>query len=309
MATILITGGTGLIGRALTTHLTRLGYQVIILTRDPAKAKPLPGVRYASWDIGRGTIDAAALAEADALVHLAGAGVAEKRWSEKRKKEIVDSRVDSGALLVKAIGELPNKIKVVVGASAIGYYGPDPAVPNTAPFQETDQPNDDFLGRTCVLWENSLHPLKERLRLVQGRIGIVLANDGGAMEEFRKPLKFGIATILGNGKQVISWIHVDDVIRFITFAIEHESIHGVYNLVAPVPVSNKELIMETAKQFRGKYFIPVYVPSFALKLALGDMSIEVLKSATVSSKKLQLSGFTFLHPSVSNAVTALAGKA
>ena len=306
MTTVLITGGTGMIGSALTKALTEKAYKVIILTR---KAKPSTGiVSYKEWDVAKGVIDRDSIAEADYIIHLAGANVADGRWTEKRKKEIVDSRVKSGELLVRSLKETPNKVKAVLSASAIGWYGPDPQVPNPAPFVETDKVDDSFLGATSKLWEASIQPVLEfDKRLVIFRIGIVLSNEGGAYAEFKKPLNFSAATILGNGKQVVSWIHIDDLVRLFIAAIENEKLTGIYNAVAPNPVTNKELIVEISKQ-RNKLYIPLHVPTFALKIALGEMSVEVLKSATVSSKKLEGTGFQFLYPTITNAVKNLSAS-
>jgi len=299
MDTILITGGTGMIGRALAKVLIEKNYRVIILTRDPSSHEAIAGLSYAAWDIGAQTIDKDAIATADHIIHLAGAGVADKRWSKKRKKEIVDSRLKSGELLVKALKEYPNKVRTVVSASAIGWYGPDPIIPNPRPFSEEDPASDDFLGSACKTWEDSLAPTEKMgKRLVRLRTGIVLSREGGALEEFRKPLKFGIATILGKGNQMISWINIDDLVRFYITAIEDEKLNGVYNAVAPQPVSNKNLVLQLAKAMRGKFYIPIYVPAFVLKMVLGEMSIEVLKSATVSCSKAHLAGFVFLYPSI-----------
>jgi uncharacterized protein (TIGR01777 family) len=303
MATVLITGGTGMIGSALAKELIAKGYKVIILTR---KARSSYGnVAYKEWDVETGTIDKQAIKEADYIVHLAGANVAEGRWTEKRKKEIVDSRVNSGELLVKSLKEIPNKVKAIIAASAIGWYGPDPQIPNSKPFVETDDADDSFLGSTSKLWEEALQPVVEvGKRLVTFRIGIVLSNDGGAYAEFKKPLKFGTAAILGSGDQVVSWIHIDDLVRLFITAIENENLGGVYNAVAPNPVTNKELILEIAKE-RGKFYVPVHVPNFALKIALGEMSVEVLKSATVSSGKIEEAGFQFKYPTISEAIKKL----
>ena len=306
MTTVLITGGTGMIGSALTKALTEKAYKVIILTR---KAKPSAGiVSYKEWDVAKGVIDRDSIAEADYVIHLAGANVADGRWTEKRKKEIVDSRVKSGELLVRSLKETPNKVKAVISASAIGWYGPDPQVPNPTPFVETDRMDDSFLGATSKLWEASIQPVLEfDKRLVIFRIGIVLSNEGGAYAEFKKPLNFSAATILGNGKQVVSWIHIDDLVRLFIAAIENEKLTGIYNAVAPNPVTNKELIVEISKQ-RNKLYIPLHVPTFALKIALGEMSVEVLKSATVSSKKLEGTGFQFLYPTITDAVKNLSAS-
>lgn len=303
MATILITGGTGLIGSALAQKLSAEGQKIIILTRS-AKA-PTTNLVYKQWDVEKGSIDESAVADADAIVHLAGANVADGRWTEKRKKEIVDSRVKSGALLVKALKEIPNKVTAVVSASAIGWYGPDPQVPNPRPFVETDPADNAFLGRTCRAWEEAIRPVTALgKRLVVFRTGIVLSNQGGAYAEFKKPLAFGVAGVLGSGKQVVSWLHLDDAVRMYAAAVENENWQGVYNAVAPQPVSNKELITTMAKE-RGRFHLTVPVPSFALKIALGEMSVEVLKSATVSAEKIAGEGFRFLYPNIDAAVQNL----
>lgn len=303
MATITITGGTGLVGSALTKALIQKGHQVIILTRS--EKAPSGNLLYKEWDVKNGTMDISAITEADYLVHLAGANVADGRWTEKRKKEIVDSRVKSGELLVKTMHNHPNKIKAVISASAQGWYGADPRIPNPRPFTETDGADHDFLGRTCKAWEEAISPVTAiGKRLVIFRIGIVLSNDGAAYKEFKKPVQFGAATILGNGNQVVSWIHIQDLVRLFTTAIENDNWAGVYNAVAPHPVSNKELILRIAKE-KGKFFIPFHVPAFALKAALGKMSIEVLKSTTVSSRKAEEEGFAFLYPTIGKAVAEL----
>ena len=162
------------------------------------------------------------------------------------------------------------------------------------------------MGQTCKQWEAAIEPASFLgKRLVKIRIGIVLSNEGGAYPEFKKPLKFAFATILGNGKQIVSWIHIDDLVRAILFAMENEKMEGVYNAVAPHPVSNKELVLEIARKERGRSYIPVHVPTFALKIRLGEMSVEVLKSATVSSEKIQQAGFIFQYPDIESAILQL----
>jgi uncharacterized protein len=307
METVLITGGTGLIGTALSKALVQKGYEVVILTRKP-RAETEAGISYARWDMQKETIDVTAFSKSDYLVHLAGANVAEGRWTEKRKREILSSRVASGKLLVKSLTNYTNTLKAVISSSAIGWYGPDPQVPNPKPFVETDRANGDFLGRTCQLWEESMAPIKALgKRLVYLRTGIVLSNDGGAYKEFKKPLRAGVAGILGSGSQVVSWIHIDDIVGMYMAAIENESWNGVFNAVAPQPVSNKELVLAMAKA-RGGFFVPAPVPAFALKIALGEMSIEVLKSTTVSSRKAVESGYDFRFADIASAVANLEGK-
>jgi uncharacterized protein len=310
MTTILITGGTGLIGTALTKALVGKGYEVIILTRNViagqkdfslSKSK----TRYAKWNVLAQTIDPAAIRNTDYIINLAGANVAEGRWTKKRKTEIVNSRTLSGQLIVKALTDEPNNVKAVISASAIGYYGTDPQVPNLHPFTETDGAATDFLGITCHKWEDSIQGVRKLgKRLVIIRTGIVLSSKGGAFTEFLKPLRFKMAAILGSGNQVISWIHIDDLVQLYINAIERNEWNGIYNAVAPAPVSNKELV-KTMGRTKSKFFLPVKIPAFALKLILGEMSIEVLKSATVSSAKVQAEGFQFYFPTIQSALEDL----
>ena len=309
MTKVLITGGTGLIGKALTKELVNKGYDVIILTRNKSGYKNSESVSFAEWDVEKRMVDSEAIAKADYIVHLAGANIAERRWTEKRKKQISDSRVQSGNLLSKAVAEIPNNIKAIVSASAIGWYGPDPQIPNPRPFVETDEASDDFLGSTCRKWEEAIRPVQAPgRRLVIFRPGIVLTNDGGAYPEFKKPLRFGLATILGNGRQMISWIHIADLVRLYIEALANDQLAGVYNAVAPNPVNNKTLICQMARQLK-KMYIKVPVPVFILKAVLGELSIEVLKSATVSSRKIESTSFQFTFPHIETAIQNLKIKA
>ena len=310
MPSVLITGGTGLVGTAVKALLEEKGYEVVLLTRSKA---PLKG--QAHWDINAGTIDSTAIAAADYIIHLAGAGVADKRWSASRKQEILDSRTKSSALLVKALQETPNKVKAVISASAIGWYGPDNNDTHNNEgaaqgFVETDPSYPDFLGTTCAAWEASIAPVTANTnglqkRLVCLRTGIVLSKHGGALKEFLKPLAVRMAAVLGNGKQMISWIDVRDLAKMFVYALENENISGSYNAVAPAPVSNKSLTQTLAKVLYGSFYITTYVPSFVLKIMLGEMSIEVLKSTTVSAQKIQDAGFVFDYPEISKSLSTL----
>jgi hypothetical protein len=306
METILITGGTGLIGTALTDLLISQGYKVVILTRE-LRRQVKENISYARWDVRKGKIDSSAIASADHIIHMAGAGVADKRWSGRRKKEIVSSRVDSSRLLIKALTEIPNKVQTIVSASAIGWYGPD-AKGSKKAFVEADPPGNDFLGNTCRMWEESIQPVTALgKRLVILRTSIVLSNKGGAFPELVKTRKFGIASILGSGDQVISWIHIDDISRMYLYAITNKGTQGVYNAAAPEHVTNKELVLKTARA-KKRPFIAVHVPAFALKIILGEMSIEVLKSTTVDDAKIRNTGFKFLYPTVDAALNQLDQK-
>ena len=304
--TILITGGTGMIGQALTSFLLQQNHQVIILSRK--KKEDANGIQYAQWNIETGEIDPKAISDSDAIVHLAGAGIADQRWSKKRKKEIRESRTRSSELLISGLKKYPNKVKSIISASATGWYGPDQRKP-TSPFFEEAPAYNDFLGETCKAWEESIQPVTRlNKQLVILRCGIVLSNSGGALPQFIKPLKFGILPIFGSGKQLVSWIHIDDLCRIYLEALRNVQLSGVYNAVTPEPSTNKALMLQLGQTFAGKQYLSVHVPSFALKLALGEMSIELLKSATVSSKKLQNTGFQFLYPTIKSAAEALAAE-
>jgi uncharacterized protein (TIGR01777 family) len=248
-----------------------------------------------------GYVDPEAIIHTDVIIHLAGANVAEKRWTKRRKQEIVSSRTDSGRLLVKALQSNANRVKTIIAASAIGWYGPD----SGEIFSEEMPHYPDFLGTTCKQWEDAIQPVMQMgIRIVTLRTGIVLSNAGGALKEFRKPVRFGIAPILGSGKQIISWIHIDDLCRIFEKSISDPGIQGIYNAVAPNPISNKDFMLILAAKMK-KFFIPIHVPAFVLKIALGEMSIEVLKSCTVSSAKIQKTGFQFVYPSLEVALKQL----
>ena len=304
MQTILITGGTGMVGQSLTNFLLAKGYHVIVLTRQQ-KQSSRAHFSFAQWDLNKGWIDPTAIAAADYIIHLAGEGVADKRWTAARKKAILHSRVNSSALLVKTLKENPNKVKAIVAASAIGWYGPDNEKSKQSGFIETDSVDSSFLGDTCQQWEESMHPIKLMgIRLVTIRIGIVFNKMGGALAEFMKPAKLGAAAILGDGQQMVSWIHQQDLNRLMLFALETEQVVGVYNAVAPDPVNNAILTKAIAKRFH-TWAIPFHVPSFVLKIMLGEMSVEVLKSAKVSASKIITAGFSFDYASMDEALDDL----
>ncbi len=307
METVLITGGTGLVGKPLSELLLSKGYRVIILTRNLKEKTTRENLRYALWDIKKEFIDVDAIREADYIIHLAGAGVVDKKWTSAYKKEIVDSRIKSSELITKVLKNNPHKVQAIVSSSAIGWYGTDAIEGHQ--FMETDTADESFLGETCKLWEASLEGANALgIRVCKLRTGIVLSNKGGALAAFIKPVRLGFAAILGNGKQIISWIHVDDLCRMFVYAMENKNMKGSYNAVAPHPISNKNLTITLAKIMKGIFFIPVYVPSFILKIMMGKRSIEILKSATVSCEKITHAGFTFYYPGIAVALKELISK-
>lgn len=307
-STVLITGGTGLVGSNLTRHLLNKNYRVICLTRDKKLRSENPQLIYSFWNVDEQIFDASLLAETDHIIHLAGAGVMDKSWSPEYKQELIHSRTQTAEFLVRALREHPHKVQTFISASAIGYYGSDAPdlLLRREGFIESDLPGEGFLSEVCVQWEAASEGAKTQgIRLVKFRTGIVLAKDGGALKEFRKSLKLGLAVLFGDGKQVMSWIHIEDLCRMYTEAIENNFVEGVYNAVAPEPVSQKTLILNLAEKMRGKFFSTIYLPPFLLKLFLGKRSIELLKSATISSKKIKSTGFTFLYPSLDAALNQL----
>ncbi|GAB2827641.1 epimerase [Ferruginibacter profundus] len=300
MQTVLISGGTGMVGKALSKLLVNKGYKVIVLSRQ-AVATSANGVATAKWDVKKQEMDIVALQEADYIIHLAGAGVMDKKWTPEYKDEIVSSRVESAKLIVNSLKHHTNKVKKVISASAIGWYSPGEQL-----HTEEESADNSFLGDTCRLWEDSITPVTQlNIGLVKFRIGIVFSKEGGALKEFITPIKLGVAAILGSGKQIISWIHIDDLCNMFLFAIANENVTGVYNAVAPEPVTNKTLTITLAKKMKRLFFIPLHVPTFVLKIMLGSRSIEILKSAAVSCKKIMAAGFTFQFKNIDSALEDL----
>lgn len=309
MPVVLISGGTGLVGTNLTRHLTRRGYQVIILSRTKRVSKN-PLVSFSVWNWQKHQMDVETIKNCDHIIHLAGAGVLDKKWTNDYKKIIIESRTKSAELIVKKLMENEHHVKTFITASAIGWYGADPnPLIRKEGFIESDVVDKSFLGETCLLWEAASEKVTTMgIRYVKLRTGIVLSTEGGALKEYLTPLRFGVAPILGNGKQVISWIHIDDLSRMYITAIEDHFLNDSYNATAPKPVSQKELVIRLAEKIRHKFYTPVYVPSFLLKFYFGKRSIELLKSATVSDKKIKAAGFTFLYPTIESAIDELSQK-
>jgi uncharacterized protein (TIGR01777 family) len=307
MSNILISGGTGLIGSQLCNYLTQKAYDVTILTRKKSATSENPKISFSYWDVDRKIIDTEAVKKADHIIHLAGAGVMDKKWTARYKKIILESRTKSAELIISCLKGNEHKVKTFVSASAIGWYGADSkASSGKEGFIETDPATNDFLGETCRLWEASVEPAAALgVRVIKLRTGIVLSNHGGAFKKYKRPVRFGIAAILGNGKQIVSWIHIHDLCRLYCEAIENNSLEGSYNATAPEPVSQKTLILYLAKKLKNRFFTAIHVPQFFLKIIFGKRSIEILKSATVNDQKIKKEGFTFLFPSIESAIDEL----
>jgi uncharacterized protein (TIGR01777 family) len=291
---ILLTGGTGLIGRRLTEQLLANGYSVSHLSRSPGKDSR---VTTFLWDVEKGEIDANCLDGVDTIVHLAGANIAEKRWTEKRKKELIASRTDSIRLIYGLMDKTPNKITSIMSASAIGYYSDR----GNELMTETSRPANDFLAQCCVEWESAVDEGKKPgLRIVKLRTGVVLDKEG-ALAKMAIPIQFYAGSPMGDGKQWVPWIHWQDTIDMYLFAIENGGLEGVYNMVAPNPVTNKQLTEAIANQLHKPLWAPK-APAFILKLLMGEMSTIVLGSTKVSSQKIVDAGYHFKFPVLEGAL-------
>lgn len=302
METILITGGTGNIGRVLIKRALAKGYNVVVLTRDTGKK--IPGAALRKWDPDHKEIDSQALKDVDHIIHLAGAGIFDKRWTKAYKKEIVDSRVNSTALLLTALEGKAHKVKTFVSASAIGWYGPDKTKSHR--YKETEPADASFLGEVCRQWEEAAYKADAmNIRTACVRTGIVLAPDDGIYEEINSKIKLGIAPIFWPGDQVMSWVHIEDLADMYLHLIENEKLSGSYNAVADLPVSNKEFVIQTAKIEKGNFALRVHIPGFMLKLLLGEASAELLSSCTVSNEKIKQSGYSCVYPSIESALRHL----
>lgn len=295
MQTVLITGGTGLVGSRLSRTLKERGYKVIHLSRTENMDSTFPAYK---WDIDKGEIDNRALEQADYIVHLAGAGVADKTWTKKRKQIIIDSRVKSGALLQQKLKEIGKRPKAVVCASASGYYGDR----GGQLLDETASKGNGFLAEVVEKWEAANDGFSEVTdRVAQLRIGIVLSTNGGALEKMLPTYKVRVGTYFGSGEQFYSWIHIDDLANMFIHAMESEKVKGIYNAVAPNPVTNKRLA-EAIAEGMGKSAVLVPAPAMAMRLAMGEMSSIVLDGVRLCSNKIEHTGFRFLYDDVAYAL-------
>lgn len=284
MQNILITGGSGLIGQRITALLEAQGKSVAWLSRTKQSQKSF------LWDIDKESIEPEAMEWADAVIHLAGAGVADKRWTEERKKLILESRTKSTQMLYQAIQKADKKPDTFISASAIGYYGFDTG---TSLMEESSPAGKDFLAEVVIAWESEVKKIESlHLRTVLLRIGIVLDKEGGALGEMLKP---PVAAPLGKGDQWMSWIHIEDLAKMFVFALEKTTLQGIFNAVSPNPATNYRLTHEAARA-KGKPFVGIGVPAFVLKLMLGEMADMVTGGNRVSSQKIQKAGFVFDFP-------------
>lgn len=301
ISNVVITGGSGLVGKALTDMLIKAGYGVRWLVRNP-QSKSIPAeVKAFRWSPSEGYCDPAVWTNTHTLIHLAGENVGAGRWTADRKKKILDSRVEGTQVLKQALDQHGAGVQTVIAASATGYYGNQPA--GTLLSEDAPQ-GDDFLSHVTAAWEAETAKLGLGRRLVQLRIGVVLSPSGGALEKMAAPVRLVMGAPLGSGEQMMSWIHIHDLCRMILFGMEHVEMAGMYNAVAPQAVSNRLFTRALAKALHKPLWLPP-VPAFVLRLILGEMSAIVLDGASVDPSRILSAGFRFEYDALDRALEDL----
>jgi uncharacterized protein len=297
MKKIVITGGTGAIGKNLAEKLTSLGYEVFVLTRNPTEKF------HRFWDIKTKQMEETILDDLYALVHLAGENLGEKHWIRQRKKDLLESRVKTMNFIYEKCQEKNRFPKIVVSASGVGYYG---AVSTEKIYTEEDFAAKDFLGNLCQKWEEAALKFQAKSeRIIIFRTAMVLSNQkNGALQKMMLPFKMGLGAPLASGNQYLPWICLDDIISLYVDAIENAKITGIYNAVAPQHITNKEFSRQLAKTMKKPFFMPA-VPQFVLKLLLGEMEQIVSQGSRISSDKILSTGFQFKFDSLEKGLADL----
>ena len=302
MAIILISGGTGLVGKALTKRLITEGHEVRILSRNP---KSEDKIKSFYWNVEKNEIDEKAFDGVEHIVHLAGSGIADKRWTNERKQDIIDSRVNSMKLITDVVKKKNIQLKSFVGASAIGIYGMSTS---EKIYTETDTGKDDFLTQSCSQWENSyqqIQTLSSKNCII--RIGVVLSKDGGALKRLLPLFNLGLGSAVGSGKQNMPWIQLTDLVSVFHEALFNPNYNGIYNAVSTEETTNQSFSKQLAKSLSKPFFFP-NVPAFALKLAFGEMANVLLEGSRVSNQKLINKGFQFQFATLSEALINIVSK-
>ena len=298
MQNILIAGGSGLIGKALSEKLQAKGFNVRTLGRKANQLLP----NHFTWDIDKQEIDKSAFSDVDYIINLSGAGIADKRWTKNRKAELLNSRINSTRLLFNTIKKRKLKLKAYIGASAVGFYG---AITSEKRYQESDYPANDFLGETCYKWEQAsalFNTLK--IRTVILRMGVVLSNKGGALQKMLFPYKLGLGSPIGTGKQYMPWIHIGDLCDIYVKAIQDNMMQGIYNAIAPEDITNELFSKSLAKVLRKPYWLPK-IPSWVLQLIFGEMADIILEGSRVDAQKIISTGFKFKFPTIEKALSKI----
>lgn len=297
MATILVTGGTGLIGSQLCPRLKEKGYEINLLSRR----KDSGLYRTFSWNPENNEIEEGAIESADYIIHLAGANIGEKRWTLRQKQHIIDSRVKGANLIFSKVQEKRHLLKAFISSSAVGYYGNEHSEKE---FTEKDAPGNDFLSEVCVQWEEAADQFKSMgIRTVKIRAGVVLTKTGGVLSEMKGPVMHGIGSSLGTGRQYMPWIHIDDLCDIYEKAIADDKMNGVYNAAAN-NVTNYEFVRLLARTLKKPYWFPK-VPSLILKILLGERASIVLKGNKASGEKIISEGFNFKYSDLESALKNL----
>ncbi|WP_284652493.1 TIGR01777 family oxidoreductase [Flavobacterium terrisoli] len=298
--TILITGATGLIGHELVQFLLAKSHIIHYLTTSKEKIEAESNYIGFYWNPQEGKIDENCIFGVDVIVHLAGANIA-KRWTDTYKQEIIESRILSSELLFNLVKKTPNQIKQIISASGTAIY-PDSI--SKVYDESTAETEDSFLSNVVKKWEESVNVFQVLgIRVCKLRTGIVLSNKGGALPEMAKPIKLGLGSVMGSGKQMQSWIHINDLVALYTFAIENQ-LEGVYNAVTPNPISNKVLTKVIAKALKKPLWLP-NTPEFVMKLILGEMAYLLFSSKNLSADKILETGFQFQFLDIEKAIPDL----
>ena len=287
MATVLITGASGLIGTALSQRLNADGHVVHRLGRSPEPDDP----RSFGWDIRAGSIDDRCLDGVTHVVHLAGAGIADERWSPSRVQELIDSRTDSARLLLRTAIDRSSSLEAFVSAAGIGYYG---AITSEHRFVEEDPPAGDTIARISAEWERAADEWNTLTRVVKLRTPMVLAHDGGALDRLLPVVRTGIASALGNGRQWVPWIHLEDLVEAYLAALFNRNMRGAYNTCANEDITNDDLMRTLALVMNKPYFMP-RVPGFVLRVLFGELASILLKGSRASNERLARTGFEIKH--------------
>jgi uncharacterized protein (TIGR01777 family) len=300
--TVLITGGTGLVGKSLSQLLLNKGYQVSILSRKPKKETE--EIRYFQWDVEKGIIDDSCIDNVDFIIHLAGENVAKSRWTARRKRQILESRTRSTELLHQLLSQKEHRVKAFISSSATGYYG---TTNSTKIFEESDPVGKDFLASVCSDWEAAVDAIKKlEIRTAKLRTGVVLAKEKSALQKMLPPFSIGLGAALGGGKQYFSWIHIEDLCRLYLNAIEHTSLEGSFNAVVGDAITNDMLGSAISKKLRRPYFMP-NLPSFLFHFLFGEMAVILLKGSQISADKIKKEGFVFKYNTLEKALDNLLG--
>ncbi|MDR2209484.1 MAG: TIGR01777 family oxidoreductase [Azoarcus sp.] len=297
--TVLITGANGLVAQRFAEKYSET-YAFKFLTRKKSCENEY------EWNVETGYVDEEALEGIDYILHLAGANIGEKRWTEKRKQEVVSSRVDSSQLLLSKLKKNNCALKAYISASGVGYYG---NFTTDKIFIEQDDVGTDFLAALCKKWEEAAYEYSSvSQRILIFRFGVVLSSKGGALPKLQIPIKYGLGANLGSGKSYFPWIHIDDLCGMIHFSIQQQGMEGIYNAVSPEIVTMDTVNKSIARSMKKPFFLP-NIPSWLVKLILGEMSSLLLTGSKISAEKILNAGFTFAYPTIEQALCHMTDEA